>query len=79
MDEAKKKKEAKRDAETIKEMIEDRWAGEKRRQPTPRRLEPEQPALSKMSPSDTLGRADAIGSVLVDDMLGIRSSRTHNP
>ena len=35
--------------------------------------------LRVLSASDILGRADSIASVLVDSMLGIQSSRTHNP
>ena len=41
---AKKKEQPKNDAEMIKSMVEKRWAEEKRRQSSPRRLEPEQPA-----------------------------------
>ena len=67
----------KQKAKTVKSTIEDRRAEEERRQP--RRLEPEQPAQLPLSEGAILGRADAVASVFVDEMLGIRSSRTHNP
>ena len=67
----------KQKAKTVKSTIEDRRAEEERRQP--RRLEPEQPAQVPLSEGAILGRADAVASVFVDEMLGIRSSRTHNP
>ena len=67
----------KQKAKTVKSTIEGRRAEEERCQP--RRLEPEQPANLPLSESAILGRGDAVASVFVDYVLGIRSSKTHNP
>ena len=70
-------KREKQKAKTVTSRIEDRGAEEERCRP--RRIESGQPANLPLSESAILGRGDAVASVLVDDMLGIRSSRTHNP
>ena len=67
----------KQKSKTVKSTIEGRRAEEERCQP--RRLEPEQPANLPLSESAILGRGDAVASVFVDYVLGIRSSKTHNP
>ena len=70
-------KREKQKAKTVTSPIEDRGTEEERCRP--RRIESGQPANLPLSESAILGRGDAVASVLVDDMLGIRTSRTHNP